>query len=109
MALWVRADVTLVAEAAFQHHLWWRGLEPLVGLADLRVVRCEVDSEVAHDRMRRRRVQQASRAAHADEAHLAGQDPAVFTAIAVAAPTLDVDTSDGYRPGLAQIASFCLG
>lgn len=58
--------------------------------------------------MQRRRVQQASRAAHADEAHLGGQNPAAFTAIAVPAPTLDVDTSDGYRPGLAQIVSFCL-
>lgn len=108
IALWLRADVTLVAEAAFQHQLWWGGLEPLVGLADLRVVRCEVDPRINRDRMQRRRVEQASRAAHADEAHLAGQNPAAFTAIAVPAPTLDVDTSDGYRPGLAQIASFCL-
>src|ERR1700712_253474 len=30
---YLRAEVTLVAEAAFQHRLWWQGLEPLAPLA----------------------------------------------------------------------------
>jgi AAA domain len=34
IALFLTAEVTLVAEAAFQHRLWWQGLEPLTDLAN---------------------------------------------------------------------------
>lgn len=106
--LWLRAEVTLVAEAAFQHPAWWRGLEPLLDRADLRIVRCRTGLEAARERIRRRTLEQRTRAAHADEAHAKEHDPAAFVAIAVAAPTLEVDTSDGYRPGLDRIAAFCV-
>ena len=37
MGLLLRAEVTVVAEAAFQHHLWLQGLSPLDDLATLKV------------------------------------------------------------------------
>jgi predicted kinase len=104
IALFVKSEVTLVAEAAFQHPTWWRGLEPLIGLASLRIIRCQVPDEVARERQRVRMAVLATRAAHADAEHLSvGR---TFDAIAVDAPTLDVDTRDGWDPGLDVITAF---
>jgi predicted kinase len=105
IALFLKAEVTLVAEAAFQHAIWWRGLEPLTGLAALRIIRCHVADEVARERQLARMAAQATRAAHADTEHISAAR--TFEAIHVDAPTLDVDTGDGWDPGLDVIAAFC--
>ena len=105
IGLLLRAEVTVVAEAAFQHRLWLQGLSPLEGLATLKVVRCNVGDEIARDRQRQRLLTQSTRAAHADAQHLA--EVAAFDPIHLDAPTLDVDTSDGWQPGLPVIAEFC--
>lgn len=105
IALFLRHEVTLVAEAAFQHAVWWRGLEPLSGLAVLKVVRCRVDGDTARARMLARMAAQTTRSAHADIDHLAAAAP--FDALHLDVPTLEVDTTDGWRPGLDEIADFC--
>lgn len=105
MALLLRADVTLVAEAAFQHRLWVRGLSPLRDLATLRVVRCSVSEEMARERQQQRLLSQSTRSAHADAEHLSRAES--FDGLHLDAPTLDVDTSDGWQPGLPTIAAFC--
>ncbi|HVD80064.1 MAG TPA: AAA family ATPase [Propionibacteriaceae bacterium] len=105
IALFLKAEVTLVAEAAFQHAIWWRGLEPLSGLATLRIIRCHVADDVARERQLARMAAQATRAAHADTEHISAAR--TFEAIHVDAPTLDVDTGDGWDPGLDVIAAFC--
>ena len=48
---------------------------------------------------------QRTRAAHADTEHFSV--PRTFDAIHLDAPTLDVDTSDGWQPNLEEIAAFC--
>jgi len=104
MSLLLRGEVTLVAEAAFQHSLWVKGLPPL-DLATLKIVRCVVSANVARDRQQHRLLTQTTRAAHADAQHLTQAD--TFDPIHLDAPTLDVDTSDGWQPGLQAIAEFC--
>lgn len=103
--LFLRAEVTLVVEAAFAHPLWVRGLEPLTGLSTLRVICCRVSDELARERQQNRLATQTTRSAHADADHLAAARP--FRPLQVDAPTLDVDTSDGWQPGLPEIAAFC--
>ena len=105
LTLLLRAEVTLVAEAAFQHDLWVSGLTPLEKLATLRVVRCVVPADVARVRQQRRLLTRSTRAAHADAQHLTRAAP--FEPLRLEAPTLDVDTSDGWQPDLAAIAHFC--
>lgn len=105
MSLLLRAEVTLVAEAAFEHGLWVQGLPPLDDLATLKIVRCFVSGEIARDRQQRRMLTQSIRAAHADAQHLTQAE--TFDPIHLDAPTLDVDTSDGWHPGLPAIAEFC--
>ena len=50
IALFLRAEVTLVAEAGFQHSNWWNGLEPLTDIAVLKIIRCQAPDEVARRR-----------------------------------------------------------
>jgi predicted kinase len=113
LELLVRAGVTTVAEAAFQDRAWRQGLEPLGGLARIRVVHCRVDAEVAFERRLRRNAADPARRAHPDP------DPAdaaaqirrhrEFDRLALDVPWLEVDTTDGYAPALGQIAAFAGG
>jgi predicted kinase len=104
--LFLEHGVTHVAEAAFQHDNWVRGLESLQSLAQLRIVRCHVELAIARARAQQRRSQQRSRAAHDDVGHFSVDRS--FEPIQLNTPTLDVDTGDGYSPDLEAIAAFAL-
>jgi len=102
----LRAGVTTVAEAAFQDHVWRPRLEPLVDGARLRIVHCTVDADVARRRIVERAADNPLRRAHADAQAVA---PHAFNRIRLDAPSLEVDTTSGYRPGLDQIVAFING
>lgn len=110
LELLLTAGVTTVAEAAFQDRLWRPGLAPLGVLARIRVVHCTVDAEVALERKRRRLAENPLRRAHEgaveDDAAAHALTHDAFDRVAVDAPWIEVDTTDGYRPGLATIAAF---
>ena len=110
LGLLLKAGVTTVAEAAFQDRRWRAGLEPLRALAQLRIVHCMVSADVAFQRSLRRRQTIPTRRAHADPSP---SDPAGYAARHSAfarrstdAPAIEVDTTDGDRPGLEQIVAF---
>jgi predicted kinase len=89
--LLIRSGVTTVAEAAFQDHVWRPRLEPLRGLARIRVVHCTASAEVALARIVRREREALHRA---------------YQPVRIDAPALAVDTEDGYYPPFVQILSF---
>ncbi|MCX5317671.1 hypothetical protein [Streptomyces sp. NBC_00154] len=100
------AGATTVAEAAFQGPAWHRLLEEIGSAPNARIIECHVDPETAHARRSERdasnEVRQASHSA---------PNP-VFTVadwrgITLDLPTLRVDTTDGYEPGLDEIIDFC--
>ena len=113
LGMLLRGGVTTVAEAAFQDRVWRPRLEPLRGLAHLRIVHCVVDADVALERTLRRREENPLRRAHADpgpdDAAAAVLSHAAFDRVSVDAPWIEVDTMDGYRPGLAEIVAFVNG
>ncbi|MCU7722622.1 ATP-binding protein [Actinoplanes sp. KI2] len=84
------AGVTLIAEAAFQDHNW----RPLLGLGPTRILRCVST---------RQRV--VRRAAHPGKPI----SIADWVPIDSPAPTLIVDTTEGYSPGLDRITAFAGG
>lgn len=102
LRLLLEASVSVVAEAAFQDHLWRPHLGALADLAVLRIVRCRVDPFTGYQRVATRR-----RAAHADSALLGDRNYYDdFVPLSIEAPTIDVDTSHGYRPTLDEIIAF---
>ena len=114
LELLLRAGVTTVAEAAFQDHVWRPYLEPLHGLAQLRIVHCVVTHDVAFRRVLQRGQDNPVRRAHADPrpdhdvADFARHRNA-FDRVSVEAPWIEVDTTDGYKPGLDDIVRFVNG
>jgi predicted kinase len=117
LALLLRGGVTVVAEAAFQDGRWQAGLEPLLEVAELRVVQCYTDAGVGRERAVRRSEARLAVSRHAPGD---GTNPAVehsveewrelyaaFERISLAVPSLEVDTTSGYRPALDEVVDFC--
>ncbi|MEU4345235.1 AAA family ATPase [Nocardia sp. NPDC023852] len=102
-----RAKVSVVAEAAFQHKLWFPNLAPLIKVADIRVIHCTAPTALIHDRVTDRH-----RHAHNDSGLVtaiatSAQSPIEsFDPINLDVPALSVDTSNGYRPDLDTITKF---
>ena len=113
LELLLSAGVTTVAEAAFQDRVWRTGLAPLERLARLRIVHCVVDADVAFRRSLRRRSENPLRRAHADpgpsDAAERARSHEAFDRVRMDAPVIEVDTTDGYVPGLAEIVAFAGG
>lgn len=102
--LLLECGVTIVAEAAYQDHVWSPNLGPLLDLAVVGVVRCRTDSAVARERVRRRA---AERSAHADLSVL--QDPGYYESyrwLELDVRSIDVDTTDGYDPTILELVGW---
>jgi predicted kinase len=104
----LQAGVTVVAEAAFQDVRWRMGLEPLTELAELRIVHCRVPADVA---LGRRSLWEGKRRAHGDSVARVGAEAwkknyDAFEPISLDAPSIEVDTSDGYSPEIRELVEF---
>ena len=101
-------EVTVIAEAAFQDHVWSPRLAPLAELAEIKVLQCHTTPETAWARLESRG---DARGAHDDRALLETHGSATrfyesFRRVALDAPTIEVDTTDGYRPSLDTLVEF---
>ncbi|MFI7174733.1 AAA family ATPase [Streptomyces spororaveus] len=111
LSLLLEAGVTIVAEAAYQDRLWRPGLEPLTKIADLRIIRCTTPTPTIIERMTERADSDRHRTAHGDRQLLTdiavgAYSPEGFVDISLDAPTLLVNTSDGYEPAISQLMEF---
>ncbi len=102
-------QISLIAEAAFQHRVWAPRLEALQAVAQVRIVVCQVDPALAHQR----RLQRASAdpswsCFHADTDTRLANNP-TFQPPKLSVPTMMVSTNNGYQPDLAEIMHFFLG
>jgi predicted kinase len=108
--LLLRTGVTAVAEAAFQDRLWRPGLEPLRSIAQIRIVHCVVGADDALARAQRRWAVNPLRRAHGGQpsadAGAHARSHRAFDRVSVDAPWIEVDTTDGYNPGLAEVVAF---
>lgn len=100
---------SVVAEAAFQDHVWRPRLNPFLGLADVRIIHCAVSADVAHDRIATRAAENTLRKAHEDghrSAETWRRTHDSFDPVSLPVPTITVDTTDGYQPDLAELGRF---
>ena len=107
----VEAGVTCVAEAAFQDGLWRHVLEPVLDRAELRIIRCTVDARTGWERGQARDNAHTTRAAHSRAPGLEEWTRFYdsFEHLSLPAPSIEVDTTDGYAPSLADVAAFVNG
>lgn len=110
----IAKKISVVIEAAFQHKLWQPKLQELAVLADISIVVCSVDSQLARLRFIERDLADPTRERfHGDQAvHAAkvGQDFSVdsYNPPEINLPTITVETTDGYNPGLDKILDFVM-
>jgi predicted kinase len=106
LRLLLEAGVTVIAEAAFQDHLWRPNLEPLAELARIRVIQCHTGGPT----LVARRAARGERTAHAHGSVLdTDQHKEEFRRLSMPLPSLDVDTTSGYAPDLGEIVAFING
>ena len=102
--LLLKNNVTLVAEAAFQHKLWAPKLEPLQEKAHIRIITCHIEPELAYRRKVQRTEADPSRARFYKDPKNLPISP--YNPPDMDIPTLTVDTSDVYSPGFEDIVIF---
>jgi predicted kinase len=113
LGLLIEGGASIVADAAFVDEVWRSQLDPLLPKANVRVIHCTVEPEVALQRIAERLsgAHSHKRGAHADR-HLLGDRAAAIAArtqfpyLTLPVPTIAVDTSSGYSPSLEEIVAL---
>lgn len=109
------ANVSVVAEAAFQHKLWEEVVPRWSSMSRLYFVICDVDPNLCAQRHLNRGMNDPSREFfHGDNRVKVFREtgeflgPGKYDPPSFDVPTLNVVTTDGYSPGLADIKVFIM-
>lgn len=106
--LLISKNISVIVEAAFQHQLWEPKLASLVNNAKIRVIICKISLELAKERFYKRILDEPKRekfhgdATNKDTVLLSSK----YETIHIAAPTLEVDTTNNYKPDIERIIEF---
>lgn len=108
-------NVSVIAEAAFQHSVWSAMLEPFMGKAQVYLLICKVDEKIALDRFVRRGLDNPLREYfHGDK----GVDMArkgielsvsPYEEPRIDVPIFNIDTSGEYTPSIKELGREILG
>ena len=109
--LLLSAQVSVVAEAAFQNTKWRQGLAAINadGIAAMKIIQCVIDPAFARQRVLDRRnglETPSSRRAAQTRIRELGRIDQDFTPVSLPASTLIVKTIDGYEPSIEQVLAF---
>jgi predicted kinase len=107
----LRARVSVVIEANFVPWYAPADLAPLIDLADVRQVHCTLPDSLVLDRYRKRAQQGVRHPVHLDEDALGELEERIEAGggrpLPINARLLQVDTTDGFRPGIDEVVAFC--
>lgn len=111
--VFLERKVSVVVEAAFQHQLWAKVVEPWSMASEMYFVLCEVDPGLAAKRHLQRGLDDPSRVFfHGDRRVSVFKEtgevlpPGDYVPPSFEVPTLRVGTTNGYDPGLTAIQGF---
>lgn len=105
----VSRGISVVVEAAFQDHLWRPQLLLLRDKAEIRVVICRIEPDLAKRRFADRLMSDPDRDRfHGDNLarDKAGLVTETYVSLNMDVPTLLVDTTNQYRPPLPEVLDF---
>ena len=105
--------ISLIAEAAFQHHVWQTRMDSLTSSARVCFVICSVNAEMAARRHLHRGLNDPKREFyHGDKRVTAFREQGILEPAsdyhppAFDLPTIEVSTLDGYTPALNTVRDF---
>jgi hypothetical protein len=110
-------NISLVIEAAFQHKLWEPKLLPLIEIANVAIIVCSIDPHIARSRFIKRGLADPTRERfHGDSEEYGTKNESDVENMPIKSyippklnvPTLSVDTTNGYEPGIDYIVSFIM-
>lgn len=110
----VTHNVSVIAEAAFQHGVWSAKLAPFIGKARICVLICKVDDKLALDRYVRRGLDNPLREYfHGDKGvdlARAGMELSVplYEEPRIDVPTFHIDTTGDYAPSIGELSGKIL-
>ncbi len=108
IGLLISKNISIIVEAAFQHKLWEPKLTPFLNKTEMRIIVCKIPLELAKERFYKRILDQPGRKKfHGEEANkktsLLSDS---YETIHLPVPTLEVDTTHNYKPGMKEIIDF---
>lgn len=110
---YLRRDVSIVIEAAFQHHVWEPRLPRIIELSSTFMIRCSIDDSIAAKRYLERGLADTEREYyHGDNLVVHYRETGEVLPFAAFArpdfdlPTLDVSTDGEYLPSIEQIMKW---
>lgn len=113
IAYFVGSGMSVIAEFSFRRGLAERDLAPFLARARVVNVHCALDPAEAQRRFlareRARRAPMAGAGSVGDQMLRGAFDWTAFGPLALNAPRLQVDTTQGYAPSLEAIVAFCRG
>ncbi len=109
--LMIAGNISIIAEAAFQHKLWFPRLAPLMDKTDIRMIICELSPQLARERYISRMDADPGRELfHRDSEEVSKESENslihTYKAPELSVPTLRVDTTAGYQPAIPAIIEF---
>jgi dephospho-CoA kinase len=103
-------NVSLIAEAAFQHQVWEALFKKIFSYSDTSVILCEVDSKIAANRHLQRGLNDSSREFYHGDNRVThykktGEflEPGEYRPPNFDVPTIIISTKDGYSPSLNSV------
>ena len=112
MDLLISKNISVIVEAAFQNKLWKPKLLNLSDKAEIKIIICNTSPDIAKTRFASRLLNDPDRNRfHGDKFmnSVKEQDRLMtehYEPVNIDAPTLEVDTTENYNPGLGEIISF---
>jgi adenylate kinase family enzyme len=100
------SNITIIAEAAFQHKLWIQKYDVLKQKSDIKVITCKIDPKLAYKRYLERKNQDPLREYYHGDPELSIENNDIYEYINLPEPTLEVETTDSYNPDISKIKSF---